>query len=330
MTTLRPIPDDLAPLSHVDDGHALSWALSAAAARLYHRVLATPTERIDPTDPAVRDLIDAGFATNVWGEPNRLIALPPDIAIARAIANRTRQWLTGMPDFDGAQDALQQYSRISATVANHSAPLDTSEARQQAHVAALAAAHRSVCQMQPYPKWMPDPIRDDPQASTPAEPDALIRGVAYRYLYDEKILTDSHFRKLVMEEVDLGAQARVATILPTWMLIVDAATALYLPDPDMPDGAMSNAPGHIALLQMAFDAAWIGARPLDSSRSAADLTSNHREVLVLLIAGNGTETIARQLNINSKTVRRRIDDLCAHFDVHDRSTLVATAIARGG
>ena len=331
LTILRRIPDEPTPICPSEGDNPLAWVLSAPAASIYQHVLGAPEERVDPTDPVIHELLDSGFAHAVWGDPTRLIALPPDIAITRAIAARTRHWLSTAPDVDAAQHALLQYRRITpskTTTAGTS--LDTSDARQQASAIAFASARTQVCLMQPYPAWMPEQVRDDAQASAPVEPDTLQLGVAYRYIYDERILADPHFRKMALEEVDLGAQARVATTLPTWMMIVDNSVALYLPDPLEPSGALSNASGHVTLLQTAFEAAWTGAWPLAATRAATDLTETHREILMLMIAGNGYETIARMMRVNPKTVRRKVDDLCSHFGVRDKATLIATALSRTG
>jgi DNA-binding CsgD family transcriptional regulator len=318
----------MTPQAAVDHRNSLGWVLSQPAAALYEQLLGNPELAIEANDTAGRELIDAGFAYPRWDDVTRLIALPPDLAIGRAIATQARRWLDGAPDLGTAQRALDHYGRISPKPAAPTARLDTSEGRQEASSIAMASARHEICLMQPYPEWMPDPVRDDPQASTPAEPDTVRRGIGYCYLYDEKILTDPHFRKLALEEVDLGVNARVATSLPTWMMIVDDSSALYLPDPSMPDGATTNQPGHLALLKMAFESAWAGARPLAATRTDTHLSESHREVLMLIIAGNGNEAVARMLKLNAKTVRRRLDDLCTHFGVSDRATLIATALSR--
>jgi DNA-binding CsgD family transcriptional regulator len=327
LSTFREIVDKPVRPSDLGQPNPLAWAMSAEAAALYQHVLTTPDYVVDPTDPTVHELIATRFADLAWGDPTRLIALPPDIAISRALANRTRLWLRSAPDVDAAQKAIDHYHQVTPiiSVPVSEGGLETSEARQHASTTLATSARLEVCLMQPYPSWMPEQVRDDPQASTGAEPDALIRGVTYRYLYDERILADPQFRKLALEEIDLGVHARVTNSLPTWMMIVDATSAVYLPDPVHSHGTITRAVGLVTLLQLSFESAWTAARPLDVTRSADNLTDKHREVLLLAIAGNTNETIARQLNINIKTVRRRLDELCEHFGASDRAALLTTA-----
>ena len=304
----------------------LGWVLSPDAAVLYDTLFANPDQTVAPHDPAVQELIEARLAYADWSDPTRLLLLPPEMAVTRVVTQRIRRWLDAAPDLDAAERVIGAYNRSTPKGTNDPAPLTTSTAHQHASTLMMASVRRELCLMQPYPSWMPDPIRDDSEASTKADTDALARGVTFRYLYDERILADAQFRTLALEEVAFGVQARVATNLPTWMAIADSTTALYLPDPNRTDGASTNQPGLVALLQMAFENAWAGARPLDATRGAADLTNQHREVLMLIIAGHPIGTIARLMKLDVKTVRRRTTDLCNHFHVNDRAALLTTAL----
>ena len=271
----------------------LGWVLSPDAAVMYDSPAHEPRPDGHTERSAVQELIEARFAYADWSDPTHLLMLPPELVVARVVAQRIRHWLDAAPDLDAAERVIGSYSRTASSVTNDPAPLTTSTSHQQAAAMLMESARGEFCLMQPYPAWMPDQIRDDSRASIAADTDELARGVTYRYLYDEQILSDAQFRKLALEEVDVGVHARVATSLPTWLAIADSTTALYLPDPHRPDGASTNQPGLVALLQMAFDSAWDAARPLDATRAAADLTDQHREVLILIIAGHPIGTIAR-------------------------------------
>ena len=306
----------------------LQWAMSAEAAAIYERVLTNAQHAVDPTDPIVQELVATRFVHHAWGDMTRLIALPPEIAITRALATRTRQWMKAAPDLGRAQRAIDHFSRIVPSVivpTSLEVNLDTSEARQQAGALLDSSARRQICLMQPYPSWMPDEVRDDPNAAIVAASEALSQGVTYRYLYDDRILADQQFRKLALEEIDLGVHARVSPTLPTWMMIVDETSAAYLPDPNSNKGVLTSAAGLVSLLQLAFESSWNTARPLDATRTVDNLTHKQREVLLLAIAGNTNEAIARELSINIKTVRRRVNELCEHFGASDRSALLTTA-----
>jgi DNA-binding NarL/FixJ family response regulator len=113
------------------------------------------------------------------------------------------------------------------------------------------------------------------------------------------------------------------------MMIADNESALYLPDPELPEGATTRSPGLVALLQRAFDSVWSTGKSLDAARKADSLTESHREILMLVIGGKTNDAIARIMQVSPKTVRRRLDDLLTHFNTRDRATLIATALREG-
>jgi DNA-binding CsgD family transcriptional regulator len=325
---LLKISDKSTQAADPDASRVLGWALSPEATTLYQALLATPDRAIAPGDLAAKELIEAQFARPDWEDPTHLLLLPPDVAITRVIAQRVRGWLNDLPDLEAAGRAISAYSRLLPSATTDPAPLATSTGRQQASTMLVASARRELCLMQPYPEWMTESVRDDPEVADAADTEVLARGVSHRFLYDERILADAHFRMGALEEVDQGVHARVTGTLPTWMMIADGTAALYLPDPASADGASTNESGLVALLQMAFDTAWAGARPLDATRSASDLTNQHREVLMLIIAGHPIGAIARLMKLDVKTVRRRTTDLCDYFHVSDRTGLLNPALVR--
>ncbi len=183
--------------------------------------------------------------------------------------------------------------------------------------------------MQPYPYWMTDCSRDDADHASTPDTDWTIRGVACRYLYDERILGDQAFRKRALAEVAHGAQARAVVTLPTWMLIIDSTSALYLPEPSTGRGASTTARGLVASLQIAFDSIWSTARPLHAPTGQEELAADHQELIMLVASGRTNGAIARTLGVTERTIRRRMVTLYEHFGTQDRASLLAAIIALG-
>ena len=80
-----------------------------------------------------------------------------------------------------------------------------------------------------------------------------------------------------------------------------------------------------------FDSYWsratpIGINPLNESTKP--LSTMHQMVLSHVLTGKSADTIARLLKVDSRTIRRRIDELCKYYDVDSRSALIAAALAR--
>lgn len=69
--------------------------------------------------------------------------------------------------------------------------------------------------------------------------------------------------------------------------------------------------------------------PTDVRRLAAYLTHRELETLGLLVAGAGTATIARRLNVSTTTVRSHIQAVLTKLGVHSRLEAVALAVRFG-
>lgn len=307
----------------------LGWILSDAAERLYRALLRGECPALVPTDSGAGELVDHGFATYPYGTKTRLLAIPPEIAVGRAVTTQTHRWLQLAPSLDDAAESIRLLRQIDTSASRPDPVLDNHDDRQLSAESTLASARREICVMQPYPYWMPGSSRDDAeQASTP-DNDWTTRGVVCRYLYDERILSDDGFRKRALAEVAEGAQARVVSTLPTWMLIVDSARVLYLPEPTTGRGASTSASGLVASLQITFDSIWSTARPLHAPTIASDLAVDQRELIMLVASGKTNGAIARTLGVTERTIRRRMVTLYEHFGTQDRVSLLAAIIAVG-
>jgi DNA-binding NarL/FixJ family response regulator len=60
-----------------------------------------------------------------------------------------------------------------------------------------------------------------------------------------------------------------------------------------------------------------------------ELSEREREVLQLLVAGNGTHEIARRLYLSPKTVRNHVSHLLTKLNAPDRAQAIARARAAG-
>jgi DNA-binding CsgD family transcriptional regulator len=308
----------------------LEWLLSIEAEELYELLLSKRCDTLPAGDSsATAELVEAGFAIRPYGSDERLLPIPPEVAVGRALTRQTQKWLRAAPDLDRAVKTFQQLHQLNAAPSNKAQLLDTADGRQQSATSLISAARHDVCLMQPYPYWMADLSRDDPDHSSSPDSGSVDQGVRHRFLYDERILSDAGFRATALKEIDSGIEARVAHHLPTWMLIADSASALYLPEPSTGVGAGTQDSGLVALLQLAFDAVWSSARPLHGSARAELLSGPEREVLMLVASGRTNGAIARLLGVTDRTVRRHVRALTDFYGSNDRTTLIAAIISSG-
>lgn len=131
----------------------------------------------------------------------------------------------------------------------------------------------------------------------------------------------------------LGADVRVATMLPMRVIVVDGELAILPADMcDEAGGALFvRHPTLVSLALETFETAWFAATPPEHAQCAE--TPSWRpsqmqdEVLRLLAAGDKDDSIARRLQVSSRTVRRLISEASEELEVESRFQL-AVEVAR--
>ncbi len=162
----------------------------------------------------------------------------------------------------------------------------------------------------------------------------LERGVRTRFLYISSAANDSHASDYMKWLVSLGAQVRLAPVLPTRMIVVDGAAAMVAQDPDDPGrGALLvRHPGLVHTFSALFRSCWDAVVPapgLESPGKPAAPSPVERQVLVLMSQGYKDETIARHLKVSVRTIRRLIADLATAAGAGSRFALAAHAVRSG-
>lgn len=311
------------------DDTTLSWVLSTTAARDYERLL-TGDRKVG--DESADELIQTGFA---FRDPTngQLRAMPPELPIVQALAGLAHQWLEAMPAFDAAERDLRnlamrdsRYVDASRPKGHHIEELTTRRQRAAANRSALANARFELCCFQPEHGHPAEQLE-----IAPAPVELLARGVRIRFLYEKAALDDESFLIAALEEADLGVEARVVDELPINMALVDRALVVLNEIDDDRAGIMTSARAIVGSYQALFDFYWTRGTPIGTGWVEAGtepLSTTHKLVLSHVLAGRTADTIGRLLKVDSRTVRRRIDDLCAYYGVETRAALIAAALAR--
>lgn len=318
----------------------LGWALSTPGAELYDELLSQGELVEDDAAgafgrPAVEELVARGFAVHDSGPPALLIPLPPEVPLVRTLAAQTQQWLDSAPDATSISEDLRRYSRAEGrrSRVTHSPERGLTVTELPAR-SERAVSVNSVMTSARTELWIMQSSRtpDDPPPSDEvviAPEDLLARGVAIRFLYDPDVLEDVDFLRAAMEEAAAGVEARVAVDLPSDFAIADRAR-LFLTTSYSPMVAIySESASLIDTLRVAFESIWDRATPLGHAswnEATAELSESHRIVLSLVVNGLGNDAIGRSLHINSRTVRRRVDELLTQYGVTNRSALIAAAV----
>jgi hypothetical protein len=312
--------------------------MSPAGRAVYEQLLRQDREGLsDSDDPAALELIDGGYVVVVPGPPRQLVPVPPEIALGRSLMNQLTDWMRSAPDIGAVQRDIATLGALGHPLLRTETPLDdapfhvftTVEENALNSESMLMAARSEIKTMQPYPSWHPPEYVEDPATTSYAPDDMLGRGIRMQYLYDREILEIPWFRKSALEEVDHGAEARVAPGgLPTCMTIVDRNVATISCDPNSRLTLHTSAPLLVALLLGAFDLYWERSLPLRSEETETFDDPVLTQVLDLVVSGVKNDTIARQLGLSPRTVSRHISALYERYGVTRRTELVALATTR--
>lgn len=166
------------------------------------------------------------------------------------------------------------------------------------------------------------------------EYDLLARGVKVRGIYAAEVLSIDGKAEDIRDLVGRGEQARVVPNVPLKMVLVDRRAAV-IPLTARAESVRTTAvmvwQSRLcdALVEL-FEATWQRAAPVFAPAVVdEDMERTDRELLSLLNTGLKDETIARQLGLSERTVRRRVADLLARLGATSRFQAGAKAAARG-
>lgn len=160
----------------------------------------------------------------------------------------------------------------------------------------------------------------------PVEQAALDRGVGFRQLRDPQGLT----AEVKAERGSVrGLQARIHHDLPFRGAIADHAAAVITMDHQSQNtrALLVRSSPLLDGLVLLFETCWSRAVPITGHTTG--LTEDERGVLNLLAAGLKDEVIARQLEITTRTVRRRVQTLLTALQAKSRFHAGVEATRRG-
>ncbi|MEQ4720625.1 helix-turn-helix transcriptional regulator [Nonomuraea sp. B19D2] len=163
-------------------------------------------------------------------------------------------------------------------------------------------------------------------ANAPTESAALERGVHFRLLCDPQDLP----AELGAEFAALrGLQARLHPDLPFRGALADRQSCVITMDRESKNArALLVRPSPLLDgLVMLFETCWSRAVPMKGQPVSLD--QPEREVLTLLAAGLKDDVIARQLDITTRTVRRRVQAVLIALNAKSRFHAGVEAIRRG-
>lgn len=170
-------------------------------------------------------------------------------------------------------------------------------------------------------------------ASRPLNRRLLERGVRMRTVYLDSIRRDPPTLAHAEWLQGLGAEIRTTPTLPNRVIIVDRRVALVAADSrNTGTGAVAiENPGTVTLMCALFETVWQSAEPLGAPARPAPggLTKQQSEVLYRMARGSTDESIAKDLGVSARTVRRIAAGLLGRLGARSRFQAGAHAVQRG-
>lgn len=169
------------------------------------------------------------------------------------------------------------------------------------------------------------------QAAKSGDERVLERGIRVRTIYTDPVQHNAESMKYLSWFASRGAQLRCLPNLPVRMVLIDRSVAVIASDPASPraGAAVIRVPGLITALDTLFESLWDDAVPLGESADRDTLPHLEAEILRGMTAGAKDETLAHQLGVSVRTVRRLITKLYERTGANSRFQMAVYAVRRG-
>lgn len=277
---------------------------AADAADLAHRLAIGETAAA----AALRHLEQQGLAARPHTHAERWVPAPPDVALG-ALLTRQRQVL----------DEVEQAAAQLAETYRSEAPEPALHDLVEVVTGASAVSHRFLQLQMGAVDELCVLVTGTPVAvaptENPVEDAAVARGVAYRVVLEREALSLPGQLTELAVGIGRSQEVRLVEKVPTKLVVADRTLAMVpLGDHGSePAALVIHASGLLELLLDLFERVWRNALPLRLGRRG-ELIEEHPagpdttdfEILALLLVGMTDASIAKQLGMGLRTVKRRV------------------------
>lgn len=281
----------------------------------------------DQTGSILRSLQTKGLINSSAEDPQQFIPVAPDLALRVLILRRQEELERARMGLDHFltrfRDALAERpsTHLLELVRGRDAVV---KCIQDIH----AATEREI-QLLDRPPYAMDRV-----GQNESELELLARGVAYRAIYDPEGLEQPGAAESARLHVEAGEDARVLSGVPLKLVISDRRLG-FIPVSRVAaieGGVLVHESSLLDALMMLFEMMWARAAPFGVSRDAEPALAASQidaELVALLCAGQKDETIARQLGVALRTVRRRVQRVMLELGARTRFQAGVLATIRG-
>lgn len=322
--------------------------LSAFQERLYHLLLQDPTRTTDQlADLSGAGLSEVTAALEGLDELGVIRFWPAGIAVRQpalglgTLIERVEDEL--MSRYRRVSDLRSEVAALQAGFGAIHGPDDGSSTVER--IEGIDAVRERIDELSFFARVSLDSIqpggpqsREAIEASRPLDRRAARRRTAMRLINNKTVMSDELNRTHLHELVALGVQVRVTDSAVERMLIIDNTVAVVPIEPGHSrQGALVvREPSLVAGLADLFTRVWQAAEEVhldvdeaDTLRDGEVLGGNDRTILTMLASGATDETVARQLGVSTRHLRRQISRILRVLGADSRFGAGAEAARRG-
>ncbi|MGP4027017.1 winged helix-turn-helix transcriptional regulator [Actinomadura sp. 3N407] len=251
-------------------------------------------------------LEELGLVTRLAGRPLRILATPPHVAVEALVASRQEE----------IARSRAAIGPLLAEAAPH--PEELVEV-----VSGRAAVARRYLQLltgtrEELMVLVQPPFATDAAVSSDEQERTMDRGIRVRGIYGPDAFDEPGALDRVRRAVASGEQARLGGV-PIKLAIADRRIAMLPLTSEQASSVDSSLIVHPSALLEAlvslFEALWHTAVPLSGADGE---TARDDDVLTMLAAGLTDDAIARRLAISTRTVQRRVREICDRLGARTR------------
>jgi sugar-specific transcriptional regulator TrmB len=278
----------------------------------------------DPTavEASLGRLEELGLASRLPGQPLRVRAARPDVAVDVLVSRRQEELARAQL---AARDLLAEMPAEERHRPEDIVEVLVGRPAIAARFEQVITGTREELLVFDRPPYVADAQRSDSSVT------ALLRdGVTVRGIYAPEALELPGALEAAQDAVRAGEQSRVHADLPMKLAIGDRRLAILpVSAAEVVDAALCIRPSALldALVQF-FELLWSQATPIVVA-PGGDAELSDRQLAALLASGAKDDVVARHLGASTRTLSRRVAEMMDHLHVRTRFQAGVQAARRG-
>ncbi|MFJ8009554.1 helix-turn-helix transcriptional regulator [Streptomyces fagopyri] len=281
---------------------------------------------------ALQRLEEASLVIRVAGPPARWTASPPRSSLGGLLARR-RTELARAEEL--AERLYAAYEAVSAPRTAHLVEvLERGEETAARYAQLLQSSNAEVLHLA-----KPPYVTADQSSSVAPE---VAPGVRLRSVYETEGFTDAVSLETASRGTAYGGELRLASHLPTKLVVFDRISALLPVRPDQPAAGslVVHSFALVAALAALFERVWEQAAPAfvgagqdhpewTGGPATPEWDGRTREILRLMATGMKDDAIARALGVSRRTVQKHVSDAGTALGAQTRFQIGLLVAERG-